>query len=471
MKSTVFFRMAAIALLALAAGCSAPMLAPDLARLYAPVATQPKTHPLIVIPGIMGSRLYRADGGREVWPGSVWDLMTGNEFANLALPVPGGEKISGAPRLPQLRTGGIFNEIAGRDFYGQIIRTLTEAGGYTCVPREKVSAASDCVLFAWDWRNGMVTASAELDALIQQLRMLRNDPTLKVDIVAHSAGGLLARYFVRFGGVDILDEIEPRITFDGGRKTRQVVLIGTPNYGSITALQKAITGIGIGFTTMRPETIATMPGMFQLLPHPDRTWMIDIRGQRIDLDLFDVATWRENRWSIWDPEVRARLHASFTSKSAADTYLAAFEAHFARQLTRTSRFHRSLSRRVIESPTQYIIFGSACFETPARCLVEETGGQLHVRLHPRDISHPLPDVPYESLMLEPGDGSVTKASLLARDSLDPQAARSDFPIAWSMFVCERHQDLPANPTFRDNLLNILLYGVQQATGKPARALR
>jgi hypothetical protein len=72
-------------------------------------------------------------------------------------------------------------------------------------------------------------------------------------------------------------------------------------------------------------------------------------------------------------------------------------------------------------------------------------------------------------MLEPGDGSVTKASLLARDSLDPLAARSDFPIAWSMFVCEPHQNLPANPTFRDNLLNILLYGVQQATGKPGRA--
>jgi len=72
-------------------------------------------------------------------------------------------------------------------------------------------------------------------------------------------------------------------------------------------------------------------------------------------------------------------------------------------------------------------------------------------------------------MLEPGDGSVTKASLLARDSLEPSAARSDFPIAWSVFVCEPHQNLSANATFRDNLLNTLLYGVRQSTGTPARA--
>ena len=117
-----------------------------------------------------------------------------------------------------------------------------------------------------------------------------------------------------------------------------------------------------------------------------------------------------------------------------------------------------------------IVFGSACVETPARCLLEEVDGRVHIRLHPDDVEHPIPGIPYKLLMLEPGDGSVTKASLLARDSLDPHAPQSDFPIAWSVFVCEHHQHLPANPMFQDNLLNILLYGVRQATGenKPAQ---
>jgi pimeloyl-ACP methyl ester carboxylesterase len=329
------------------------------------------------------------------------------------------------------------------------------------VPQEKVTADSDCVLFAWDWREGMVAAARELNELVERLRRLRGDPSLRVDIVAHSAGGLVTRYFVRFGGVDTLNEVEPTITFAGGQKVRQAILIGTPNYGSITALQKAITGYKIGLTRIRPETIATMPGMFQLLPHPDRTWMIDIRGRRLDLDLNDVATWRRHRWSIWDAEVRERIRADFTDPSLAEDYLAVFEAHFERQLVRAARFHRSLSRPVTVVPTRYVVFGSACLPTPARCLLEEIDGQTYVWLNPQNIKHPLVGIPYESLMIEPGDGSVTKASLLAKDSLDPDATRGDFPVAWAVFVCARHENLPANVTFQDNLLNIVLYGVDR----------
>jgi pimeloyl-ACP methyl ester carboxylesterase len=452
-------RFLAVTLILLSGAC-APHQQPDLVRLYASVAEKPKTHPLIVIPGIMGSRLHRADGDREIWPGSLWKLMIAGDFDNLALTIPGSEAIAGAPRPAELETGGIFHEIAGEDFYAQIIETLSDAGGYTCVPREKVTAQSDCVLFAWDWREGMVAAARELDNLVERLRRLRADPSLRVDVVAHSAGGLVTRYFVRFGGVDVLDEIEPSITFAGGRKVRQAILIGTPNYGSITALQKAITGYRIGLTGMRPETTATMPGMFQLLPHPDRTWMIDIRGRRLDLDLYDVATWRRYRWSIWDTEVRERIRANFADPSWADAYLAVFEAHFERQLARAVRFHRSLSRPVAVAPTRYVVFGSACLRTPARCLLEEVDGRTHVWLDPKDIKQPLPGVPYEHLMVEPGDGSVTKASLLAMDSLDLDATRGDFPVAWAVFVCARHENLPANVTFQDNLLNIVLYGVK-----------
>lgn len=39
---------------------------PDLVHLYAPVAARPKGHPLIVIPGVMGLHLRRADNDREL---------------------------------------------------------------------------------------------------------------------------------------------------------------------------------------------------------------------------------------------------------------------------------------------------------------------------------------------------------------------------------------------------------------------
>ena len=64
-------------------------------------------------------------------------------------------------------------------------------------------------------------------------------------------------------------------------------------------------------------------------------------------------------------------------------------------------------------------------------------------------------------MLEPGDGEVTKASLLARESLNPTQQRSGdvfFPLAYSFFLCEDHRHLAGNISFRDNLLNVLLSG-------------
>ena len=64
-------------------------------------------------------------------------------------------------------------------------------------------------------------------------------------------------------------------------------------------------------------------------------------------------------------------------------------------------------------------------------------------------------------MLEPGDGSVTKPSLLARETLNPVAPRARhcfIPIAYAFFLCERHNRLTGNINFQDNLLNVLLTG-------------
>jgi len=86
-------------------------------------------------------------------------------------------------------------------------------------------------------------------------------------------------------------------------------------------------------------------------------------------------------------------------------------------------------------------------------------GESVTRLKPSDISKPLPGIDYEALMLEPGDGTVTKASLLARDILDPTIERHEysfFPIDYPIFLCEGHSTLTSNINFQDNLLNIVL---------------
>jgi len=427
---------------------------PDLERIYQRVSSRPKKAPLIFIPGILGSKLVDASTGAPVWPQSLLSVALGRDLDVLALPVDGRET---EPVAPSLKPDGLFLSIAGESFYRDMVHTLEQIGGYDCVDPDRIRSDTNCVLFAWDWRRDMVDAAQRLDSLVERFRILRADPKLKVDIVAHSAGGLVARYFLRFGGEDVLDQDEAEIAHRGGYKVRKAILVGTPNYGSISALQESITGMPVGLGRLSPETLATMPIQAQLLPHPDRSWMIDIRGERIDLELFDVETWRKNRWSIFDPRARARIASRFESAASAEAYLSGLEAFFERSLRRGARFHRALSERRQDGPYKMIVFGGDCHLTPARCLLERVGDESRVHLHPRQIVDPIEGIDYERLMLEPGDGKVTKSSLLARDSLDPTAVESgDFRIDYEFFVCEKHSRLAENVTFRDNLLNILL---------------
>ncbi len=424
---------------------------PDLQRLYA--GMQPvNRHPVVVIPGILGSTLQRSDG-TEVWPGGFWNLVSGHRLETLALSItPEGE-------AEPLTVGDLFHEAVGRDFYRNLTRTLTGPGGYRCLPATRVDAATDCILFAWDWRRDIPAAAASLERLILRLRELRNDPALKVDLVGHSAGGIVARYFVRFGGTNVLEsDTAPPPTLAGAAMVDKVILIGTPNYGSVSALQHAINGVPAGLGRIPPEVVATMPSLYQLLPHPRRTWMIDRHGRRLEPDLYAVESWRRFRWSIFDPKVRQKIIGDIGDPMAAAARIEQLEHHFAHQLQRARRFHEALSVPVADTTTRFIVFGGDCHLTPARCLLEEEGEEFRIRLRPDEIANPIVGIDYNRLMLEPGDGTVTKASLLARDSLMPESGNPGFfPLDYVVFNCARHAEMAGNITFRDNLLNILLY--------------
>ncbi len=297
---------------------------------------------------------------------------------------------------------------------------------------------------------------------IEQIRRDYQDPELKVDIVAHSMGALLTRYYLRYGSEDVLGADTFRPNNLGAAKTRKVILLGAPNMGSISGLQlfmKGQKGQKFGLARLYPEIMATMPSTYQVFPHPDRDWMITLEGKKWDRDLYAVQTWRDFQWSIFDPKARERIRKRFSSSAEADRYLAVLERYFARNLARAKAFHRALSIPLNQTPVHYIVFGGDCVLTAARCVVERVKGQTRIRLFPAEIANPIPGIDYEKLMLEPGDGRVTKPSLLGRNSLDPSGRATNggaFPLAYAVFFCDRHSRLTANITFQDNLLNILL---------------
>jgi pimeloyl-ACP methyl ester carboxylesterase len=439
------------------AGCASEATRPDLRRLYAASARAVDQPPVVVIHGVLGAKLCTGDTREEVWPGGLSKLAF-STYRELALPI---DTRTLGPGDDGLEPYAIFDSAAGNDFYGEILRTLESAGGYQRTePGTPVSdGRKRYYVFLYDWRRDNIDSVRRLDAYIERIRADHGKPELEVDIVAHSNGGLISRYYARYGTVDLLNGNDFPVSQAGAKKIRRLVLLGTPNFGSVSAVTGMIEGTKLGFRRIPQEVLMTFPTTYQLFPHALNTWLIDVHGKELVRDLYDVELWRRFQWGIFDPVVRERIASRFEDQQAAAANIALRERYFERQLERARRFTWSLTVAEPTRGVRPIVLGGDCELTPARLVVEDIGAESLLRLWPQQIEKPQPGVDYDALMLEPGDGTVTKASLLAREALDPTVPRheySHFPLDYSFFICERHDRLTGNATFQDNLLHALL---------------
>jgi len=435
------------------------VFAPDLHRLYMESMMVQDQPPVIFIHGVLGSKLNNVDTQQELWPGGFKRLLL-NDYADIAYAI---NPKTLNPLPSKAYASAISDGAVGKDFYGKIVRTLSETGGY------KLSKACEAInpkqknyyVFHYDWRQDNVISAGQLADLVEQIRIDYNNPDLKVDIVAHSMGGLVTRYYLRYGKQDVIsdNDFDQKLTMYGADRVRRVILLGTPNLGSVKTLNLFIQGVDIGINSIGTETLASMPSLYQLFPHPLVDWIVKSNGEALERDLFDVNVWRRFQWSIFNPEVRQRILESYTDKAVGEAYLATFEQYFEKHLERARRFVWSLSIPLPEMHPKLLVFGGACSLTSARIIVEEVDGESMVRMFPKEITQPVSGVDYDALLLEPGDGSVTKASLLGRNTLDPSVKKSEYidvPIDQSFFLCESHNSLTGNLNFQDNLLNNLL---------------
>lgn len=463
----------------LLAGCGARRT-PDLARIFAPTQTRTGKRPIIVIPGILGSQLVNRRTGEVVWPNAFRSSTDG-----LGLPISPDLAANRDDLVPEriIETAKLARYAPEVYVYYKLLDALRQYGGYRDGDWDNPGPQGDhdtLYVFAYDWRRDNVESARELVRRIEALKEKLHRPDLRFNIVAHSMGGLVARYAARYGDADLpTADAAPVVTWAGARDINKIFMFGTPNEGSMDALATLLEGYSVSeglrpplhlFKKISREDIVTSPAVFQLLPHGGAVRFLDEHLAPRKVDLYDPATWQRYHWSVLnEPDYRARFKAGLlrdelVPRPAGDP--AILDAYLAAVLTRARRFHNALDA-VPATPDRVPLyaFGGDCEETLAAPIImraARTGDWLTLtkprRLRTSD-GHTYTRAEVLRAMYEPGDGRVTRNSLL--DTYPTSTRRSPLldtalPVAYALFICDLHSELQNNKTLQDNALTLLV---------------
>lgn len=222
---------------------------PNLPRIYtaADVPRQTGKRPIIVIPGILGSQFVNRRTGEVVWPG-----LRRSKNDPLALPIGAATLADNRDELAatEIVTSAQLNRFLPEiGVYNSLLHTLEDYGGYKHGDFNHPAADGDrdtFYIFAYDWRRDNVESAQLLIQKLERLKATLNRPDLRFDVIAHSMGGLVARYAAMYGERDVLSVSgEPRPNWAGARHFARLMLFGTPNLGSMDALSALLLGYSV----------------------------------------------------------------------------------------------------------------------------------------------------------------------------------------------------------------------------------
>ncbi|MEM9110780.1 MAG: hypothetical protein AAGC72_12225 [Planctomycetota bacterium] len=448
-------------------GCSsAPR--PDLGAIYDEPAQKigPQRNPVIVIPGILGSKLEEPGLKTPVWGAFTYGAADPDrpDGARLvALPMEKGRPLSELRDsvVPTTVLDSVEIDVAllvrglEIDAYDEIIKTLA-AGAYR---DETIMLAMSgpvnqgghftCFQYAYDWRRDIAEQAAILHERVLHAQQsakegfgLEQPP--RVDVVAHSMGGLVLRYYLRYGTQALPDDGSlPGLNWAGAEHIERAIIIGTPNAGSVLSLKQLVEGVnyvGLITPTYRPAVLGSMPSIYQLLPRVRHGRVVDeVTGEPIDF--FDAEVWRRYGWGLADPgDARTRRWLLPDAADDAERDAIAFE-HLQKCLARAEQTFRALDRPA-DPPghLRLVLYAGDVDETPDILSVDDRG-KIRIKSY------------------TPGDGTVTRASTLMDERVGRgYAPRVRSPVRWDhvQFIPADHIGLTSDPSFSNNVLYELL---------------
>ena len=453
---------------------------PDLGRIYDKAA---KTHdhlsnPVIVIPGILGSKLKDPVTGKSVWgvfDNDYLDLNRSENFEIAALPMQQGVPVSRikAQAIPNGAVTSLRFRAAGvpikQQAYAGILKALG-VGGFrdADITPKKIDWGKEhftCFQFDYDWRLSNAQNARALHRFIQEKKQYvrqksrelfnKDRPNLKFDIVAHSMGGLVARYYLRYGDQALpSDGSLPSLNWKGTRDVNQLIMVGTPNSGSIVAFADILDGkkflpewqrriLRVGLPSFPAAIVGTYPSVYEILPRTRHQPVLNLANNK-PLDLFDHALWERQNWGILDPSQDKVLATLLPQANSPAERRSIASRHLKKCLKNASQFHRAIDRPATP-PRNFRISLIAGDAIP-------TARQIKIDLTNNQRS----DNDYNA-----GDGTVLRSSTLSDERIGASSKwtprlRSPIKFHRVTFFTKEHLLLTQDPSFTDNLLYQLL---------------
>jgi pimeloyl-ACP methyl ester carboxylesterase len=232
------------------------------------------TDPVVLIPGILGSRLCDTEG-TVLWGRSARGSLS--NFHLLDLTDKSSETIKPCGIVDKIQVLGPLYSVGA---YSSLLDTMRNDWGLV--------EGANLFVFDYDWRKSNV----DNEVAFEQFVVSKLGPDKKFNIVAHSMGGLIARL-----NVDHLDQQNQP------RRVNKIIYLGSPFLGSMSTLGTLSEGWGRlpnwlagGIGTIQHVALS-FPSLLELLPRYDKCCSFKKEnGQYVAIDVFDPQVWKTNKW-------------------------------------------------------------------------------------------------------------------------------------------------------------------------------
>lgn len=459
-----------IMLTTITAGCDTAKLTQlsgqkaDLKEIYGRAATtpSPERNAIVFIHGVLGAQLQDPVSKCE-----VWGAFEGN-WANPA--TPEGARLLALP----MKTGVPLSDLHGTVQPVGLLRVMTAGladlpvsiGAYDDIARalrlgefdpNNYAVEIPTFSFFYDWRLSNADNARRLHVFLQEKRVVMQkyvekrfglkDHDVKFDLIAHSMGGMVTRYYLRYGDAPLpADGSLPKLTWAGAEHVEKVIIVGTPNAGFVGSQLVLVNGLNFVplFSPKYPSAVmGTQPSWYEMLTRVPQKCVVYADRPDVPVDIYDVEVWKQMGWGLADPKQDKVLAWLLPDVSSPEKRREIALDHLKKCLANAKQFQAALDVPTANRPRQlqmYLFSGDA-IQTDAVLSANAKTGELKV------------------IAQSPGDRVVTRASCLMDERVGGTWHPTlESPVDWeeAIFLRTGHMGTTADPTFLDNLGYLIL---------------